>query len=107
MGLGRKESSFDHARGAHRTRGDSVDHHRAALANARSVLGSDRDFGCHAIHPWRDAHSVDRADRRDGRRRIDRSNRGKLLRVEFDRVRSGDLLGLLSIGFRLEKTAYR
>jgi hypothetical protein len=45
MGLGREESSFDHIRRSHGSRCDRVSHNRAARANARGVLGLDRDFG--------------------------------------------------------------
>src|SRR2546428_9350327 len=49
LGLGQEEPSFDHARDSHSCRCDSVSHDRAARANARGLLGRDRDLGRDAI----------------------------------------------------------
>jgi len=91
MGLGRKEPSFDHARHSHSRRCDSVSHNRAARANARGLLGRDRDFGRDAIHPRRDADALGRADRRHRRGCVSWSTRGKLLQGKSGRVRGCDL----------------
>jgi hypothetical protein len=58
MGLGREESSFDHTRDSHSRRCDCVSHHRGARANARGVLGRDRDPGRDAIYARRNADAV-------------------------------------------------
>ena len=104
LGLGRKESSFDHTRDPHSRRCYRVSHHRAARANARGLLGCDRDIGRHAIHSWRDADTLVRADRSHCRGRVSRSARGKFFwrkprrirgrnrshRIALDRVSSGE-----------------
>jgi hypothetical protein len=108
LGLGREESSFGHARDSHSSRCDRVSHHRAARANARGLLGCDRDFGRHAIHARRDADALDRADRRHRRGCVSWSARGKFFRRNLVGFAVAIILiGLLSIAFRLEKTAYR
>lgn len=108
MGLGREESSFDHTRDSHSRRCDCVTHHRAARANARGLLGRDRDLGCNAIYSRRDAGAVDRAD-------CATAVGASVGALEANYFRSNliayavaiFLVGLLSIAFRLEKTAYR
>src|SRR5438874_7041558 len=80
MGLGRKEPSFNHARHSHRPRCDCVRLNRAARANARGLLGCDRNIGRDAIHSRRDADALDRADRRYRGGCLSRSARGKLSR---------------------------
>jgi hypothetical protein len=82
MGLGRKESSFDHACHSHRRRRDCFRVDRAARANARGLLGCDRNIGRDAIHSRRDADAFDRADRRHCRGRISRSARGKFFAAQ-------------------------
>ena len=77
MDLGREESSIGHARDSHSRRCDSVSHNRAPRANARSVLGRDRDPGRDAIHARCDVDALDRADRRDRRGCVGWSARGK------------------------------
>src|SRR5438445_684721 len=52
---------------SHSRRRDRVSHSCAARANARGVLGCDRDPSCNAIHARRDADALDRADRRHRR----------------------------------------
>ena len=106
LGWGQEEPSFDHTRHSHSSCCDRVSHHRAAHANARSVLGRDRDFDRHPIHVRRDTDAVDRANRRHCCRCVSWSTRGKLLQSKSSRVRDF-FVGLLPIAFRLEKTAYR
>lgn len=83
MGVEQEEPSFGYAHHSHSRRCDSVSHYRAARANARGLLGRDRDVGCHAGHSWRDADDLDRSDRRHRRRCVNWSARDKLLRGQI------------------------
>jgi len=88
--LGQEEPSFDHARHSHSSRCDRVSHHRAAGANARGLLGRDRDLGRDAIDAGRDADALARANRRHRRGRLSWSTRSKLFRAKSGRVRGCD-----------------
>jgi uncharacterized membrane protein YccC len=74
----------------------------------RGLLGRDRDLGCNAIYSRRDAGAVDRAD-------CATAVGASVGALEANYFRSNliayavaiFLVGLLSIAFRLEKTAYR
>ena len=108
MGLGREESSFDDTRDSHSGRCDGISCNRAARANARGVLGRDRDLV------------------------VMQSTLGATLTLSIERIVATAvgasvgaletnyfgsnlvayavaifLVELLSIAFRLEKTAYR
>ena len=79
MGLGREEPALDHTR-------------------------CDRYLGRDAIHSRRDADALDRTDRRyRGRSALGKFFGANLVAFAVAIV----LIGLLSIAFRLEKTAYR
>jgi len=108
MGLGREESSFDDTRDSHSGRCDGISCNRAARANARGVLGRDRDFGRDAIHSQRDADALGRADCRHRRGAsvgaLETNYFGSNLVAYAVAI---FLVELLSIAFRLEKTAYR
>jgi hypothetical protein len=106
-GLGQEESSFDHACHSHSRRYDSVSHNRAALANARGLLGRDRDLGRHAIYSWRDGNlSIDRI--------VATAVGASIGALEINYFGANlvafalgiILIGLLSIALRLEKSAY-
>ena len=77
--------------------------------DARSLLGGNRDSGRNAIDSRRYADAVYRTRNRYGPGRVSRSSRGKLFRstnlAAF--MLAIFFIGLLSFGFRLEKTAYR
>jgi len=45
LGLGQEKPSFDRARDSHRSGCDRVGHHRTPRANARGLLGRNRDAG--------------------------------------------------------------
>jgi hypothetical protein len=62
----------------------------AARANARGVMGRDRDIDHYAIHRRRDTDAVDRANRRHGGGCVSWSTRGKLLQSKPGRVRGCD-----------------
>ena len=92
----------------HSSRCDRVSHNRAARANARGVLGRNRDFGRHAVHA--------RATLTLSIERIVATAVGAsvgALEANFFQANlvafavAIFLIGLLSIVFRLEKTAYR
>jgi hypothetical protein len=71
-------------------------------------LGCDRDIGRDAIHSRRNADALARADRRHCCGRVSRSARGKFFwRKPPPFAVAIVLIGLFSIAFRLEKTAYR
>jgi hypothetical protein len=107
-GLGPKESSFDDTRDSHGRCCDGISCTRAAGANARGLLGRDRDFGRDAIHSRRDIDAINRADGHHGGGGIGRSAGGELFRSNLIAYAVAIfLVGLLSIAFRLEKTAYR
>ena len=81
---------------------------RALGADARSLLGGIRDSGCDAIHSRRYADALLRAHRRHG----PGASVGALESNYFGANLAAFMLaiffiGLLSFGFRLEKTAYR
>ena len=108
LDLEARESSFNHTRHSHSSRCHCVSRNRAARANARGLLGGDRHFGRHAIHPWRDADALAGADRRHRRRCVSWSARGEFFWVNLVAFSVAIFLtGLLSFAFRLEKTAYR
>src|SRR6266508_2853499 len=89
--LAERESPFDWALGSHSPGGDRVSHCRALGADARSLLGGNRDSGCDAIHSRRYADALRRAHRCHRRWRVSRSTRVKLLRSESCRLHAGDL----------------
>jgi hypothetical protein len=89
--LAERESPFDWALGSHSPGGDRVSHYRALGADARSLLGGNRDSGCHAIHSRRYADALRRAHRCHRRWRVSRSVRVKLLRSESCRLHARDL----------------
>jgi hypothetical protein len=86
----KKNLPSNHTRHSRSSCRDGVGHYRAAGANARGVLGRDRDFGRHAIHRRRDTDAVDRANRRHRSGCVSWSTRGKLLQSKSGRVRSRD-----------------
>ena len=90
MGLGREEPSFDDTRYSHSSGYNRVSHNRAARANARGVLGRDRDLGRHASYSWRNANALARSDRRHRRGCVNWSARDKLLWGKSGRVFAGD-----------------
>src|SRR5713101_2339869 len=89
--LAERESSVDWALRPHGPRGDRVRHRRALGADARSLLGGNRDSGCDAIQPRRYADAVHRTRSRYGPGRISRSGRGKLFRSKSCRLHARDL----------------
>ena len=97
LGLGPKESPFHCACDSYSSRCDRVSHHRAACANARGLLGRNRDFGCDAIHSRRNLDPLDRADRRYRSRRISWSARSQLFQDKSGRVRGCDLSGRIAV----------
>ena len=106
--LAERESPFDWTLRSHGPRGDRVSRRRALGVDSRSLLGGNRDSGCDAIHSRRYGDALRRAHRCHRRWRVKRSTRVKLLRSESCRLHARDLfIGLLSNGFRLERTAYR
>jgi hypothetical protein len=106
--LGREEPSFDHTRDSHRCRCNRVSHYRAACANARGLLGCDRYFGCDAIYSWRNANALDRTDRRYRGGRVSGALEANVFGANLAAFAVAIvLIGLLSIAFHLEKTAYR
>ena len=107
--LAERESSVHRALHPHGCRSDSVGSRRATCTYARSLLGGNRDSGRNAIDSRRYADAVYRTRNRYGPGRVSRSSRGKLFRstnlAAF--MLAIFFIGLLSFGFRLEKTAYR
>ena len=107
LGWGQEEPSFDNTRHSHSSCCDRVNHHRAAHANARSLLGSDRNFDRHPIHVRRDTNAVDR-------RIVATAVGASVGALEANYFGANlvafavaiFLVGLLSIASRLEKTAY-
>src|SRR6478736_8440697 len=89
--LAERESSFDWTLRSHGPRGDRVSHRRALGADARSVLGGNRDSGRNAIQSRRYADAVHRTRSRYGPGRIRRSTRVKLLRIKSCRLHARDL----------------
>jgi hypothetical protein len=89
--LAERESPFDWALCSHGSGGDRVSRPRAPGADARSVLGGNRDSGCDAIHSWRYADALRRARRCHRRWRVSRSARVKLLRSESCCLHARDL----------------
>jgi Fusaric acid resistance protein-like len=101
--LAERESPFDSTLRSHGPRGDRVRHRRALGADARSLLGGNRDSGRNAIQSRRYADAVHRTDSRDGPGCVSRSSGANLAAFMLAIF----CIGLLSFGFRLEKTAYR
>src|SRR6266576_1026527 len=89
--LAERESSFDWTLRSHCPCGDRVSHCRATGADARSLLGGNRDSGCDAIHSRRYADALRRAHRCHRRWRVSRSSRGKLFRSKSRRLHARDL----------------
>ena len=102
--LAERESPFDWALHSHCRRGDRVSRRRALGAHARSLLGSNRDSGSDAIHSRRYDDALRRAHRCHRRWRVSRSARDTNLAAFMLAI---FFIGLLSFGFRLERTAYR
>src|SRR6266404_5113324 len=75
--LAERKSSFDWALCSHGPRGDPVGRRRAVGADARSLLGGNRDFGRDAIQSRRYSHALHRTRRRHCAGRVSRSGRGK------------------------------
>ena len=90
LGWGQEEPSFDHTRYSHSSGYNRVSHNRTARANARGVLGRDRDLGRHASYSWRNADALARSDRRHRRGCVNWSARDKLLWGKSGRVRGCD-----------------
>src|SRR5439155_25250346 len=107
--LAERESPVHRALHPHGYRSDSVGSRRATCTYDRSLLGGNRDSGRDAIHSGRYAEALHRTHRCQRRLRVSRSSRGKLFRstnlAAF--MLAIFFIGLLSFGFRLEKTAYR
>src|SRR5438128_12601771 len=57
--LAERESPFDQTLRSHGPRGDRLSHRRAVGANARTLLGGNRDFGGDAIDSRRYANAID------------------------------------------------
>src|SRR6266446_5807312 len=89
--LAERESSFDWTLRSHSARGDRVSHRRALGADARGLLGGNRDSGRNAIQSRRYADALHRTRSRDGPVRVSRSSRGKLFRSKFWRLHARDL----------------
>jgi Predicted membrane protein len=106
--LAERESSIDWTFGPDRNRGDGVGPGRTLGADARSLLGGNRDSGRNAIESGRYAHaSIERVVATAlgaSVGAIEANYFGSNL-VAF--VLAIFFIGLLSFGFRLEKTAYR
>ena len=106
--LAERESPFDSTLRSHGPRGDRVSHRRAPGADARSLLGGNRDSGRNAIQSRRYADAVHRTRSRYGLG----ASVGALESNYFGANLAAFMLaiffiGLLSFGFRLERTAYR
>src|SRR6266404_3527621 len=71
--LAERESPLDYTLRSHGPRGDRRRHRRALGADARSLLGGNRDSGRNAIQSWRYAHAVHRTRSRYSPRRVGRS----------------------------------
>src|SRR6266849_1059944 len=95
--LAERESSVDWTFHPHGPRGDRVRHRRALGADARSLLGGNRDFGRNAIQSRRHADALHRTRSRYGPRRVSRSARGKLFRSKSCRLRARDLSHRLAL----------
>src|SRR6478672_5918009 len=89
--LAERGSSFDWTLRSHGPRGDRVSHRRALGADARSVLGGNRDSGRNAIQSRRYANALHRTRSRYGPGRVSWSNRDKLFRLKSCRLRARDL----------------
>src|SRR5436190_23647744 len=89
--LAERESPFDWALCSHGPCGDRGSRRRAPGADARSLLGGNRDSGCDAIHSRRYADALRRAHRCHRRWRVSRSTRIKLLRSESCSLHARDL----------------
>src|SRR5882762_11770446 len=86
LDLAERESPFDWTLRPHGPRGDRVSHRRALGADARGLLGGNRDSGRNAIQSRRYADALYRTHSRYGPGRVSRSGRGKLFRGESYRV---------------------
>src|SRR5882724_2546396 len=84
--LAERESHFHRALNPHCRRGDPVGRRRALGADARSLLGGNRDPGRDAIQSRRYADAIHRTRSRYGPGRIGRSSRSKLLRSKSCRL---------------------
>src|SRR5437870_13850269 len=89
--LAERESPFDSTLRSHGPRGDRVSHRRALGADARSLLGGNRDSGRDAIQSRRYAHALHRTRSRYGSRRVSRRSRGNLFRSKSSRLHGRDL----------------
>src|SRR4029077_1760162 len=89
--LAERESSIDWTLRSHGHRGDRVRHRRALGADARSLLGGNRDSGCNAIQSRRYADAVHRTRGRHSPGRVSRSSRGKLFWSKSCRLHARDL----------------
>jgi hypothetical protein len=106
--LAEREPSIDCALRSDSNRGDRVRDRRALGADARSLLGGNRDSGRNAIQSRRYADAVHRTRSRYGLG----ASVGAVETNYFGANLAAFMLaiffiGLLSFGFRLEKTAYR
>jgi len=88
--LAERESPFDSTLRSHGPRGDRVSHRRAPGADARSLLGGNRDSGRNAIQSRRYADAVHRTRSRYGPGRVNRSSRDKLFRSKSCRLHARD-----------------
>ena len=108
IALGREQPSFDHTRASHSGRCNGISCNPATRANARGLLGRDRDSGCDVIPSRRDVDAIIRADCRHRRGAsfgaLEANHFGSNLVVYAVAI---FLVGLLSFAFRLEKTSYR
>src|SRR6266542_6197976 len=84
--LAERESSIHWTLRPHGPRGDRVSHRRALGADARSLLGGNRDTGRNVIQSRRYADALHRTRSRYGPGRVSWSARGKLFRGESYRV---------------------
>src|SRR6267378_1999511 len=89
--LAEREYPFDWTLRSHGPCGDRGSRRRALGADARSLLGGNRDSGRNAIQSRRYADAVHRTRSRYGRWRVSRSTRVKLLRSESCRLHARDL----------------
>ena len=106
--LAERESPFDWALCSHGPGVDRGSRRRALGADARSLLGGNRDSGCDAIHSRRYADALRRAHRATAVG----ASVGAIESNYFGANLAAFMLaiffiGLLSFGFRLERTAYR
>src|SRR5256885_10256884 len=100
--LAERESSVDWTLRSHCRRGDRVRHRRTRGADARSLLGGNRDSGRDAIQSRRYPDALHRTRSRYGPGRVGRSDRVKLFRSKSDRISNCDRsrrLALLWLSF--------